>query len=97
MNAVTQTVSDLTGWTERHPGVFDLRLNANATFLVTQEGARYEILLPGHGRVKCWNRAQVERLARDHHENPLPEEDDEAEDIGPSPESLLRDYHGRVL
>lgn len=79
MNAHTQTAFGIAPatWTERRPGVFDLRLNANATFLVTQEGARYEILLPGMGRMKCWNRNQVERLARDYYENPLPEEVEE--------------------
>lgn len=60
-------------------------------------GAR-PILLPGMGRVKCWNRNQVERLARDHHENPIPDEEpeDDAEGI-PSPESLLRHYRGQVI
>jgi len=85
-------------WTERRPGVFDLRLNANATFLVVQEGARYEILLPGQGRVKAWTRNQVERLARDHHENPLPEDDDADDASGiPTNEELRRWYEGRVL
>jgi hypothetical protein len=84
-------------WTETRPGVFDLRLNERSTFLVTQTGSRYEILLPGYGRVKCWNRAQVEKMARSHLEcQPDEEPEDDADGI-PSPKSLLRHYHGQVL
>ena len=79
MNAHTQTAFGIAPavLAETRPCVFDLRLNANASFLVPQEGARYEILLPGLGRLKAWNRSQVERLARDYYENPLPEEVEE--------------------
>lgn len=91
------SVTEAPTWMECRPGVFELRLNERSTFLVTQEGARYEILLPGIGRTKAWNRAQVERLARDYHDNPPADEpEDDAEGI-PSPASLLKHYREQVL
>lgn len=60
-------------WTETRSGIFDIRLDKNAAFLVTQEGAQYEVLLPGQGRVKCSNRNQVERVCRDYYQNPPPD------------------------
>jgi len=62
-----------TTWTETRPGVFEVRLNANAIFLVRQDGARYDVQLPGLGWQKCRSRNQVERLCQDYFETSHPE------------------------
>jgi hypothetical protein len=88
-----------TRWAESRAGLFEVRLNEHATFLVRQEGARYHLQLPSVGWVKCWNRNQVERLCLDYCENPPPEEEEDANDAEgiPSPAYLRRMHHSRVL
>jgi hypothetical protein len=86
-------------WTEFRPGLYEVRLNERARFLVTQApDDHYDVLLPAVGWRKCESREEVEHLCRGYHDaSPADEEDpDDASGI-PSPESLGRWHNSRVL
>lgn len=92
MNATAHPI-----WEIRENGSFTLRLSSDVSFGGSVEGSTYYVSLPGQGIRKCWNRAQVECVCRDYAEQLEAEADIDDAPVGPSPDSLLRQLHERVL